>query len=78
MSDQTAIEWAEASWNPLVGCSLVSPGCTNCYAMREAGRRLASLPKYRGLTLGSDAGPVWSGEVRLWEPAFATDFLFSP
>jgi protein gp37 len=69
VSDKTAIEWAEASWNPLAGCSVVSPGCTNCYAMREAGRRLASSPKYRGLTLGSDAGPVWSGEVRLWEEA---------
>src|SRR5260370_1033320 len=69
MADKTAIEWAEASWNPLVGCSVVSPGCTRCYAMREAGGRLANLPKYRGLVLGSNAGPVWTGEVRLWEPA---------
>lgn len=58
-----------ATWNPLVGCSVVSPGCTNCYAMRQAGTRLASIAKYRGLTLGRNAGPVWTGEVRLWEPA---------
>ena len=78
MAERTAIEWAEVTWNPLAGCSVVSPGCTNCYAMREAGRRLASSAKYRGLTLGSAAGPVWTGEVRLWEPAFHADFLFSP
>lgn len=30
---QTSIEWADRSWNPVVGCSIVSPGCTNCYAM---------------------------------------------
>lgn len=32
------IEWTEATWNPIVGCSIVSPGCTNCYAMRMAAR----------------------------------------
>jgi protein gp37 len=69
MADKTGIEWTEATWNPLVGCSVVSPGCKHCYAARDAGRRLASNPKYRGLTLGSEAGPVWTGEVRLWEDA---------
>src|SRR3990167_2512748 len=34
----TTIEWTEHVWNPIVGCSLVSPGCTNCYAMRMAAR----------------------------------------
>lgn len=34
----TKIEWTEATWNPIVGCSIVSPGCTNCYAMRMASR----------------------------------------
>ncbi len=32
MSDNTGIEWADATWNPLVGCTKVSPGCDNCYA----------------------------------------------
>ncbi|MDQ6877360.1 MAG: phage Gp37/Gp68 family protein [Candidatus Dormibacteraeota bacterium] len=32
MSDKTAIEWAEATWNPTTGCSKVSPGCAHCYA----------------------------------------------
>jgi len=32
MADRSAIEWTDASWNPVVGCSKVSPGCANCYA----------------------------------------------
>jgi protein gp37 len=34
------IEWTDATWNPVTGCSVVSPGCTNCYAMKLAGTRL--------------------------------------
>lgn len=32
MSDKSAIEWTDATWNPTTGCSKVSPGCANCYA----------------------------------------------
>ena len=32
MSDKTAIEWTDASWNPVTGCTKVSPGCAHCYA----------------------------------------------
>lgn len=32
MSDKTAIQWTEATWNPVTGCSKVSPGCAHCYA----------------------------------------------
>jgi protein gp37 len=38
MGDKTGIEWTDATWNPIVGCSIVSPGCTNCYAMGQAAR----------------------------------------
>jgi protein gp37 len=65
MADNTKIEWTEATWNPITGCSVVSPGCTNCYAMRLAGTRLAQHPSRAGLTRDSKAGPVWTGEVRL-------------
>jgi protein gp37 len=34
MADKTAIEWTEATWNPVSGCSKVSPGCAHCYAER--------------------------------------------
>src|SRR5262249_46397775 len=43
--------------------------CTSCYAMREAGGRLRSSAKFAGLTQPSKAGPVWNGQVRLWEKA---------
>jgi len=32
VSDKSAIEWTDATWNPVTGCSKVSPGCANCYA----------------------------------------------
>lgn len=64
MSDGTKIEWTDATWNVVNGCSVVSPGCTNCYAMRLAGMRLKHHPSREGLTIDTKAGPVWSGEVR--------------
>lgn len=67
MGDNTAIEWTDATWNPLVGCTVVSPGCTNCYAMQLSGTRLAHIPRYAGLTQPSKVGPVWNGTVRLVE-----------
>lgn len=69
MSDATKIEWTDATWNPIVGCSVVSPGCTNCYAMKLAGTRLAHTEIYAGLTQASKAGPVWNGKARLIESA---------
>ncbi|HEX2571503.1 MAG TPA: phage Gp37/Gp68 family protein [Polyangia bacterium] len=38
MSDRTAIEWAEATWNPARGCTKISPGCKHCYAETFAER----------------------------------------
>lgn len=64
MADGTGIEWTDATWNPITGCSLASPGCTNCYAMRLAGTRLQHHWSRRGLTKPGKAGPVWTGEVR--------------
>lgn len=65
---KTSIEWASDVWNPVVGCSLASPGCTNCYAMKMAARLALMNPKlrhYQGLTKPSDAGPVWTGALAL-------------
>lgn len=67
MSDGTSIEWTDATWNPITGCSVVSPGCTNCYAMKLAGTRLRHTPSRAGLTRETNAGPVWNGQVRLNE-----------
>lgn len=69
MSDGTKIEWTDATVNAVNGCSVVSPGCTNCYAMRLAGTRLRTHPTRKGLTVESKAGPVWNGEIRVNEKA---------
>lgn len=65
MADRSKIEWTNATWNPITGCSVVSPGCTNCYAMALAGTRLRHHPSRAGLTRETKAGPVWTGDVRL-------------
>ena len=67
MADHTGIEWTDATWNPIVGCSVVSPGCTNCYAMKQAARieRMQPGSHYAGTTQPSKAGAVWTGEMRL-------------
>lgn len=44
MSDNTGIEWADATWNPVTGCTKVSDGCKHCYVERDWGR-LANNPK---------------------------------
>src|SRR5258708_31139780 len=62
----TSIEWTDATWNPVAGCTVISPGCTNCYAMRMAARLDAmGMKKYRGLTRKSGKRAVWTGKVRL-------------
>jgi protein gp37 len=60
----TNIEWTEWTWNPFVGCDIVSPGCRNCYAMRMA-HRIASFPNphYAGTTQQAKRGPVWTGKL---------------
>jgi protein gp37 len=69
MADNTKIEWTDATVNAVNGCSVVSPGCTNCYAMRLAGTRLKHHPSRAGLTIDTKAGPVWTGEIRVSEKA---------
>lgn len=70
MADNTLIEWARhpvtgkgATWNIVTGCSVVSPGCTNCYAMKLAGTRLKHHESRKGLTVDTKAGPVWNGQT---------------
>ena len=65
MGDQTGIEWTDATWNPLTGCTHAGPGCDNCYAARESAGRLSGLPEYAGLTVRRPGEqPRFTGEVR--------------
>jgi protein gp37 len=58
MGDNSAIEWTDATWNPVTGCTKISSGCKNCYAERLALRLNAmGNPRYRngfGVTLHPD------------------------
>src|SRR5947209_10392657 len=62
---ETQIEWTDATWNPVAGCSVISAGCTNCYAMEMAKRLEAmDVEKYKGLTRRSGKRVIWNGIVR--------------
>ena len=62
---ETQIEWTDATWNPVAGCSIVTAGCTHCYAMEMAKRLEAmGIEKYAGLTRKTGGRTVWNGVVR--------------
>jgi protein gp37 len=65
MAGKSNIEWTGHTWNPVAGCSVLTPGCTNCYAMKMAARLEAmGQPLYAGLTKPSKGGAVWTGVMR--------------
>ena len=47
MAQSSSIEWTQATWNPVTGCTKISPGCKHCYAERMAERLQAmGQPRY--------------------------------
>ena len=64
MSALSKIQWTDRTWNPVRGCSLVSAGCTNCYAMRQAHRFNGPGQPYEDLTRMTEHGPVWTRPLR--------------
>lgn len=72
MALNSGIEWTQATWNPVAGCTPVSPGCLNCYAARMA-LRLEHMggtvgKKYKGTAKRArDGRPVFSGRINLDE-----------
>jgi len=67
MGDKSKIEWTDATWNPVRGCSVVSEGCRNCYAMQVAARFSGEGQAYEGLAYRNSSGAHWTGKVRLVE-----------
>lgn len=62
MADRSSIEWTDATWNPVTGCTQVSAGCDNCYALRLAER-------WRGIP----GHPYEQGfDLRVWEERVVT------
>ena len=62
MSDKSAIEWTESTWNPVTGCSKVSPGCAHCYAetFAERFRGVPGHPYEQGFDL-----KLWPDRLKL-------------
>ena len=53
MSEESAIEWTDSTWNPVRGCTKISPGCKHCYAetFAERWRGVAGHPYEQGFEL---------------------------
>ena len=72
---ETQIEWTDATWNPVAGCSIVTEGCTHCYAMEMAKRLEAmGVEKYAGLTRKTGKRTVWNGVVREYREALSIPY----
>lgn len=65
MGDKTGIQWTDATWNPLRGCTRVSKGCENCYAETVAYRFSGHGEPYEGLIAIGKKGPRWNGTIKL-------------
>lgn len=61
----TKIEWTQASWNPVEGCSDKSKGCDNCYARDIAARFSYPGGNYEGLAFRKNGRSYWTGKIRL-------------
>lgn len=66
MAADSKIEWTGKTWNPIAGCSIVSPGCSNCYAMSMAQRiqKMQANSYYHGTTQVVNGKPVWTGVIK--------------
>lgn len=67
MPDKTTIEWTDATWNPIRGCSRVSEGCRNCYAEKIAARFSGEGKPFEGLATMKNGEARWTGEIAVSE-----------
>lgn len=86
MATKSTIEWTEKTWNPVFGCSIISPGCHHCYAMAMA-RRLKGVGRAKQAR-GEDPGRFgyysdvigdngrWNGQMRLVPEALNDPLLW--
>jgi len=61
----TGIEWTQHTWNPFAGCSIHTPGCTHCYAMKLANRieAMGTTASYDGTTRIVNGKAIWTGKI---------------
>jgi len=68
-STVTSIEWCDVTWNPVRGCTRVSPGCFNCYAEKTANRFGGPGKPYEGLVKKVNGHPQWTGNITVSDKA---------
>ncbi len=80
MAGKSNIEWTDATWNPIRGCSKVSDGCRNCYAEKVANRFSGAGLPYEGLVhIGKDGrGLGWNGSIRFVEEHLLDPLRWKP
>lgn len=72
MTRTTGIEWTEHTWNPFVGCTIHTAGCTNCYAMRTAARLQGyGQPAYKGVVRQVNGKWIWTGRLNVAHSAMS-------
>jgi protein gp37 len=77
MSEHSLIQWTDATWNPVAGCTKISPGCARCYAIKEV-RRMSGNPNpsvslvYQGMVRQLGNGLLdWTSLIRTVEERLA-------
>ncbi len=78
MGKDTGIEWTDATWNPIRGCSRVSEGCRNCYAEQMAYRFSAMGQPYAGLVVMKNNHARWTGKVDFVEKHLLDPLKWKP
>jgi protein gp37 len=66
LSSRTGIEWTDATWNPVTGCTRVTRGCDHCYAATFAERRLRHVYTRRLPVVDTPSNRADPFAVRLW------------
>lgn len=66
MGQHSSIEWTDSTWNPVTGCTQVSAGCDNCYALSLASRRLRDIYLRRPPVREDEVSATNPFAVRLW------------
>src|SRR5579862_6500085 len=77
MGQHTGIEWTDATWNPVTGCTRVTSGCDNCYAATLAHRLLGDIYRKRLPAVDSPEARADPFAVRLWPERIRDPFAWS-
>lgn len=64
MSDRTAIEWCDSTFNPWIGCTKISPACDHCYAEAQMDTRMGRVEWGAGKPRSRTSAAYWKQPLR--------------